>query len=328
MNNKYLAKNDFFIAYAINLYENLDVYENRTNFVVRVYRRDTHETYGSFSLHDLNRKLWSSTANDIIKKLNKPEDWKRPHRYCLARYAKQVLKYDNFFHSLHTDLLNLQKSYHSIMLSLLEEGKIIKKNQSYENKSLILTNESSAQTDTLTEFSKPHYSPAMESLRESELIIKYSSNENDILTNQPTIQTTTSEELQKPYDSTSIETDQQEIEKDVYEEKQITLHETCLFFQKVTRYIATLRLTEAAVIKKLNQLSFEEKCQLFILKDWEWKSRGFEDVHYAIFGREYVYKRLYDKRKFTTHFKEFRERLNYLEPNYWPDKWEDEWEDE
>ena len=98
----------------------------------------------------------------------------------------------------------------------------------------------------------------------------------------------------------------------------------CLFFQKVTRYIATLRLTEAAVIKKLNQLSFEEKCQLFILKDWEWKARAFEDVHYAIFGREYVYKRLYDKRKFTTHFKEFRERLNYLQPNYWPDKWEDE----
>ena len=320
MNNKYLAKNDFFIAYVGSLYER----KYRIEAFVCVIRRDTYETYESFSLYEPNKKLWSSIANDFIKKLNKPEDWKRPHRYCLARYAKQVLKYDNFSHSLHTGVLNLQKSYHSIMLSHLKEGEIIKKNRSHENKSLILTNESSAQTDTLTEFSKPYYSPAMESLRESKLIIKYSSNENDILTNQPMIQATTSEELQKPYDSTSIETDQQEIEKDVYKEEQITDDETCLFFQKVHQYIATLRITEATVIKKLNQLSFEEKCQLFILKDWEWKARAFEDVHYAIFGREYVYKRLYDKRRFTTHYKEFKERLNYLQPNYWPDEWEDE----
>ena len=228
MNNKYLAKNDFFIAYVGSLYET----KNRIDAFVCVIRRDTYETYESFSLYEPNKKLWSSIANDFIKKLNKPEDWKRSHRYCLARYARQVLKYDNFSHSVDIDLLNLQKSYHSIMLSLLKEGKIIKKNQLHENKSLILTNESSAQTDTLTEFSKPYYSPSMESLRESELIIKYRSNENDILTNQPTIQTTTSEELQKPYDSTSIETDQQEIEKDVYKEEQITLHETLFIFSE------------------------------------------------------------------------------------------------
>lgn len=148
-----------------------------------VIRRKIYEKYESFRVHDLNRRVWSSIANKFIKRFNKPEDWKRSHRYCLARYARQVLKYDNFSHSVDIDLLNLQKSYHSIMLSLLKEGKIIKKNQLHENKSLILTNESSAQTDTLTEFSKPYYSPSMESLRESELIIKYSSNENDILIN-------------------------------------------------------------------------------------------------------------------------------------------------
>lgn len=28
------------------------------------------------------------------------------------------------------------------------------------------------------------------------------------------------------------------------------------------------------------------------------------------------------------YLSEFKERLNYLQPNYWPDEWEDGWEDE
>ena len=277
MNNKYLAKNDFFIAYVGSLYET----KNRIDAFVCVIRRDTYETYESFSLYEPNKKLWSSIANDFIKKLNKPEDWKRSHRYCLARYARQVLIKDNFIHNLDKNLSALQKSYHSIMLSNQKDGTITKKKQSNENKSLIVIDELSTQTATLKEFRKPYY-------------------------------------------STSIESDQQEIEEDHYEEDNITFDEKCSFFQYINHYITVSHLIDAVLIKKLNQLSFEEKCQLFILKDWEWKARAFEDVHYAIFGREYVYKRLYDKRKFTTHFKEFRERLNYLEPNYWPDEWEDE----
>ena len=281
MNNKYLAKNDFFIAYVGSLYET----KNRIDAFVCVIRRDTYETYESFSLYEPNKKLWSSIANDFIKKLNKPEDWKRSHRYCLARYARQVLIKDNFIHNLDKNLSVLQKSYHSIMLSNQKDGTITKKKQSNENKSLIVIDELSTQTATLKEFRKPYY-------------------------------------------STSIESDQQEIEEDHYEEDNITFDEKCSFFQYINHYITVSHLIDAVLIKKLNQLSFEEKCQLFILKDWEWESRAFEDVHCAIFGREYVYKRLYDKRRFTTHYKEFRERLNYLQPNYWPDEWEDGWEDE
>ena len=265
MNNKYLAKNDFFIAYVGSLYET----KNRIDAFVCVIRRDTYETYESFSLYELNKKLWSSIANDFIKKLNKPEDWKRSHRYCLARYARQVLIKDNFIHNLDKNLSALQKSYHSIMLSNQKDGTITKKKQSNENKSLIVIDELSTQTATLKEFRKPYY-------------------------------------------STSIESDQQEIEEDHYEEDNITFDEKCSFFQYINHYITVSHLIDAVLIKKLNQLSFEEKCQLFILKDWEWESRAFEDVHCAIFGREYVYKRLYDKRRFTTNYKEFRERLNYL----------------
>ena len=32
--------------------------------------------------------------------------------------------------------------------------------------------------------------------------------------------------------------------------------------------------------------------------------------------------------KYLAKYKEFKERLNYLQPNYWPDEWEDGWEDE
>lgn len=45
------------------------------------------------------------------------------------------------------------------------------------------------------------------------------------------------------------------------------------------------RLKETALIKKLNLLTYEEKKQLFILKDWEKKAYRYENVFDGVFCR-------------------------------------------
>ena len=60
--------------------------------------------------------------------LDKPEDWKRPHRYCLALYAKQVLEDDFFRENLYFDKeINSKYIYNYTMTSRLKETVLIKK---------------------------------------------------------------------------------------------------------------------------------------------------------------------------------------------------------
>ncbi|KDN13798.1 hypothetical protein BGI40_08730 [Snodgrassella communis] len=177
-----LAKNDHFAAKV--------AYIDDYRVFVIIYRLDTFEFYTSFNISNTDKKSWILEASKVISELDVPIDWKRPHRYCLARYARQVLNDDSFF---------------------------------------------------------------------GELSWKLSCN---ILSNED-----------------------------------------------INRYMLISRLKETVLIKKLNQLSIDEKIQLFILKDWEIEGSIGEGVTYAIYGRKHIYERLYDKEKYETYYKKYWEKV-------------------
>lgn len=178
-----LAKNDYFaakISYSRVFGINIDL-------SIVIYRKDTWESYKSFYFKGLasgaDQKEWFKKAEKMVMQLNKPEDWKRPHRYCLALYAKRVLEDDFFRENLYFD---------------------------------------------------------------KEINSKY-----------------------------------------------------------IYNYTMTSRLKETVLIKKLNLLSEEEKKQLFILREWEKNIWAYEDIHYALFGREYLYNNLHDKEKFSDYYEKY-----------------------
>ncbi|MBI0133447.1 MULTISPECIES: hypothetical protein [Snodgrassella] len=178
-----LAKNDYFaakISYTRVFGINIDL-------SIVIYRKDTWESYESFYFKGLasgaDQKEWFKKAEKMVMQLDKPEDWKRPHRYCLALYAKQVLEDDFFRENLYFD---------------------------------------------------------------KEINSKY-----------------------------------------------------------IYNYTMTSRLKETVLIKKLNLLSEEEKKQLFILREWEKNIWAYEDIHYALFGREYLYNNLHDKEKFSDYYEKY-----------------------
>ncbi|PIT61942.1 hypothetical protein BHC47_05455 [Snodgrassella alvi] len=178
-----LAKNDYFaakISYTRVFGINIDL-------SIVIYRKDTWESYESFYFKGLasgaDQKEWFKKAEKMVMQLDKPEDWKRPHRYCLAFYAKQVLEDDFFRENLYFD---------------------------------------------------------------KEINSKY-----------------------------------------------------------IYNYTMTSRLKETVLIKKLNLLSEEEKKQLFILREWEKNIWAYEDIHYALFGREYLYNNLHDKEKFSDYYEKY-----------------------
>jgi hypothetical protein len=182
MLNTCLVKNNYFKAMV--------AYIDDASVYIIIYRLDTFEQYISFSIDGTDKKSWILEASKVISELDVPIDWKRPHRYCLAHYARQVLNDDSFF---------------------------------------------------------------------GELSWKLSCN---MLSNED-----------------------------------------------INRYMLISRLKETVLIKKLNQLFIDEKIQLFILKDWEIRGSIGEDVHYAIYGREYLYKKLYDKEKYETYYKKYWEKV-------------------
>jgi hypothetical protein len=52
-----------------------------------------------------------------------------------------------------------------------------------------------------------------------------------------------------------------------------------------------------------------KKKQLFILKEWEIENHLLENVTYAIYGREYLYERLYDKEKYRNYYQKYFEKV-------------------
>ena len=191
-----LAKNNYFAATICRLEE----VEGYVNLYVMVNRKDTWESYKSFSIQsmfsDLERKQWYEAAEKFIAQLEKPEDWKKPHRFCLARYARQMIA-DNIFH----------------------------KNLAY--------------------------------FREV----------NDV---------------------------------GVY----------------IWYYYRNSRFQEVILIRNLNLLSAEETKQLFILKEWEKQAFPYQDIHSALYGRKYLYKRIYNRNKFKDYYEKYNNELkNFIAEN-------------
>ena len=165
-----------------------------------VNRKDTWESYKSFSIQsifsDLGQKQWFETAEKFIAQLEKPEDWKKPHRFCLARYARQMIA-DNIFH----------------------------KNLAY--------------------------------FREVDNITRY-----------------------------------------------------------IWHYNMDSRSQEVILIRNLNLLSAEETKQLFILKEWEKQASSYQDIHSALYGRKYLYKRIYNRNKFKDYYEKYNNELkNFIAEN-------------
>ncbi|OOX81888.1 hypothetical protein [Snodgrassella alvi] len=191
-----LAKNNYFAATICRLEE----VEGYANVYVMVNRKDTWESYKSFSIQsmfsDLERKQWYEAAEKFIAQLEKPEDWKKPHRFCLARYARQMIV-DNIFH----------------------------KNLAY--------------------------------FREVDNITRY-----------------------------------------------------------IWHYNMDSRSQEVILIRNLNLLSAEETKQLFILKEWEKQASSYQDINNALYGRRYLYKRIYNRNKFKDYYEKYNNELkNFIAEN-------------
>lgn len=191
-----LAKNNYFAATIYRLEE----VEGYANVYVMVNRKDTWESYKSFSIQsmfsNLGRKQWYEAAEKFIAQLEKPEDWKKTHRFCLARYARQMIA-DNIFH----------------------------KNLAY--------------------------------FREVDNITRY-----------------------------------------------------------IWHYNMDSRSQEVILIRNLNLLSAEETKQLFILKEWEKQASSYQDINNALYGRRYLYKRIYNKNKFKDYYEKYSNELrNFIAEN-------------
>lgn len=79
--------------------------------------------------------------------------------------------------------------------------------------------------------------------------------------------------------------------------------------RKILRYMTYRLLKETILIKKVNLLSFEEKCPLLIIKDWELEAHATARIGYGIFGRGYLYKRLYDKQGLEKYYKKYCQKI-------------------
>ncbi|AHN25020.1 hypothetical protein GAPWK_0443 [Gilliamella apicola] len=176
-----LIKNSYFDARVLLI----DQTEPYTGAFVVIFRRDTNETYKTLCINGLDQNKWVNEAKKFIMELNKPIDWKRPHRYCIAIFAKRTIIESSF-------LVNINR-----------------------------------ESDT----------------------------------------------------------------------RQI-LH--------------GITASRCVLIKKANKLSFEEKIQLFTLKDWEKKQYSYEDIYHGLYARKYLYKRLYHREKFKKYYLEFDKQLQDL----------------
>jgi hypothetical protein len=103
------------------------------------------------------------------------------------------------------------------------------------------------------------------------------------------------------------------------EKFKIDLEKNKLNSNDIYRYTLISQFKEAALIKKLNRLSDEEKIQLFTLKDWEIKLKDKElsnysrkDILFNIHRRTYLYKRLLDKEKFKQYYIEYNKKIDQL----------------
>lgn len=81
-------------------------------------------------------------------------------------------------------------------------------------------------------------------------------------------------------------------------------------------YYRNSRFQEVILIRNLNLLSAEETKQLFILKEWEKQAFSYQDIHSALYGRKYLYKRIYNRNKFKDYYEKYNNELkNFIAEN-------------
>lgn len=81
-------------------------------------------------------------------------------------------------------------------------------------------------------------------------------------------------------------------------------------------YYRNSHFQEVILIRNLNLLSAEETKQLFILKEWEKQASSYQDIHNALYGRKYLYKRIYNRNKFKDYYEKYNNELkNFIAEN-------------
>lgn len=397
MENLCVYENNYFLAVAY-------VYES-SNYII-IYRRDTYEGYLSLSLIYSEKNEWSYCVKHIISRLAKPIDWKRPHRYCLARYARSVLKQDAFSESLRSHHLKPKNIFKYITLSRLKEAVLIKKlNQlTFEEKRQLFIikdwekNNFTAEDIHYALFGREylykrlydkekfsHYyqnfcqnfeellkigynSDGFEEIEteliETELIDQnFKINNSYIYKNKYFVAVIDDEDKQgneietiisirrrdtwerytkiivkgtdknvwflyakkfigglaqpcdwkRPHRYSLARYYRYQLEQDAFLK---ALSSNQLAVREIFRYITISQLKETVLIKKLNHLTFEEKKQLFIIKDWEKDVFRVDNIHYLLSSRKYLYSRLHDKKRFYHYYLEFCQSFENLLYSY------------
>ncbi|NUF77799.1 hypothetical protein GY065_02485 [Snodgrassella sp. ESL0323] len=143
----YLARNDYFIVTLTGFIYRLDTWESYTHCTEILFANLEKKDNSAL---DIKFKHFSELAKKFISRLDQPEDWKRPYRYCVARYARQILKDDIFSETLHYNKdINDRYIYRYTMISRLKETALIKRLN-------LLTYEEKKQLFILKDWEKKH----------------------------------------------------------------------------------------------------------------------------------------------------------------------------
>lgn len=132
LNHKYwqlvpvrVGKNEYFEAYTMDV----DDVDNGIKVAIVVYRLDTLEAYSFFDFYieKPDKKECVIRADNHLKQLGRPVDWKNPHRYCLARHAFRILRNEKFKTNLDKNKLSNEYIYRYMTIARLRETVLIKK---------------------------------------------------------------------------------------------------------------------------------------------------------------------------------------------------------
>lgn len=122
------AENDYFKSFIINVEQSNK--NNFRNITTVVYRLDTFEVYSYIHIYDIyheNKEESFIKIRQYLMQLEKPIDWKKPHRYCIAQHVFRILRNEKFRMCLEKNKLSNENIYQYTLKSQLKEAAIIKK---------------------------------------------------------------------------------------------------------------------------------------------------------------------------------------------------------
>lgn len=117
----HIYSNQYFVVRAI-------IYSNPTyRTILLINRRDTQEGYGSKSVMCKSIEDLVSIAESLIDKIEKPIDWKAPHRYCIAYYGRLIESEDDFSEFIRNKIDISKDWWEYLRIRLLKESALTKK---------------------------------------------------------------------------------------------------------------------------------------------------------------------------------------------------------